>query len=89
MSAEAPTEHHLGLRFRRSQARTLAAIAARLEQVPNAHDQITLFNQAAESAKTGEPLVVVCSDPVEAVVMADAFTMWGAARPTVESLSPS
>jgi hypothetical protein len=80
-------ELKLGLRFRRSQHRVLAAIAQRLEQVPNAHDQITLFKLAAEAAKTGEPMIFICSNALEAELAAAAFPQWGAARPTIETLS--
>lgn len=76
----------LGLRFTRGQARVLASIAERLHHIPGAHDQVVLFRQAADSARTGEPLLVECEEPSEAVAIADGFTIWGAARPTVEDL---
>lgn len=77
----------LGLRFRRGQARVLGEIANRCEQIPDAHDQVTLFRSAAESARTGEPLIVECVEETEAIAMADGFTLWGASRPAVEDLA--
>lgn len=79
--------HRIGLRFRRSQARTLRNIADRVRasELPNHH--AALFDKAADAARTGEPLIVVCVDPLEAVALADGFTQYGVVRPVVDELS--
>lgn len=81
------TTHRVGLRFPRSQARTLRYLAQRAHARELGPEVTSLFDQAAGAAATGEPLIVVCSDPAEAIAMADGFTMYGVTRPAVEQLS--
>lgn len=78
--------YKIGLRFRRSAARTLRHYAHRVELGEIPGDKAT-FEQAALAAEKGEPLVVVCTDPAEAQVMAQLYATLGIARPTIEALS--
>lgn len=80
------TEHRIGLRFRKSQKSILRNIADRMKSENIDTEHVTLFEQAAEAARTGEPLEVICGDPIEAVLMARAFPDWGVVEPTVETL---
>lgn len=82
-------EHTLtvGLRFERSDAITLRALAERGKSEGLHVDKISLFEKAAEDAAAGEPLLVACSSIEEALILADGFTLYGITRPTVEQLS--
>ncbi len=51
-------------------------------------EHVTLFRRAADSARSGEPLLVDCTSPEEAIAMADGFTQYGVRRPAVEALKP-
>ena len=75
----------LGLRFRRSQARLLRDLAerAKVNELPGA---VSLFAQAADAARKGEPLIVGGSSVDEIRALADGFTIYGVAAPTVELL---
>lgn len=77
----------IGLRFPRSQARTLRNLAERIHARDLGDEHASLFEAAAEAARTGEPLIVQCSMPIEAVMIADGFTQFGVARPAIEELS--
>lgn len=76
----------LGLRFDRSESRKLRVLAARVRngELPGA---VNTFEQAATAAESGEPLVVWCAEPVEAVQMAVGYIVHGIKRPTIEDLS--
>ncbi len=78
---------NVGLRFRKSQARTLRNLALRLNAQDQDREAIALFDKAAAAAASGEPLIVVCGHPGEAMLMAEAFTRYGVRRPAVEALS--
>lgn len=76
----------VGLRFRRGDARVLDAFA---QQVRNNElmGDVATYEQAASAARTGEPLVVLCDDPKEALQMAALYaTACGIKRPAVEAL---
>jgi hypothetical protein len=77
----------MGLRFRRSEARFLRAIATRLytEDVPSS--KVRLFERAAECAVRGEPLEVLVEQPDDAKHMADTFIAYGVKPPAVEDLT--
>lgn len=77
----------LGLRFRKSQAPILRNLVARMKSEGINRDHISLFESAHAAARTGEPLLVVCHDPMEAELMAAAFPQWGVVAPTVEQLA--
>lgn len=83
----ATAEHRIGLRFRRSQARTLRALAERAERRELGAESVSLFRDAADAAATGEPLIVLCEQPLEAVLIAEGFTRYGVVKPAVEELS--
>jgi hypothetical protein len=79
----------LGLRFSRSQARILDNIAEDLRSRRPDGIDISLFDKAAESARDGEPLVVLCDHREEIEKMARGFELWGIKRPVIEELSPA
>jgi hypothetical protein len=79
----------VGLRFHPTDARRLREIAQRIRAGELGKQHVGLFDKAADAAQTGEPLIVQCTDPVEAIVMADAFPSWGVGRPVVEELNSS
>ena len=80
------TEHRIGLRFNRNQARALHDLADRLIQheLPG---EASVFVKAALAAESGEPLIVVCTDPMEAVAMAKGYALYGIVEPVIEALS--
>ena len=77
----------VGLRFKRSQARLLRHLAARVRnsELPNSHAAI--FDAAAQAASTGEPLIVICRNQMEAQMMAAGYTQYGVTAPTIEQVS--
>lgn len=78
----------IGLRFDRSQAAPLRAIAARVRASEFAGQlDVSTFDGAADAAETGEPLIVVCDNVTEALLLADGYVAWGIRRPAVEALS--
>ncbi len=81
-------QHHIGLRFQRRDAPLLRAIAARLESGELRGPALTTFDLAADAAETGEPLIVVCKTPLEAVMMAAGYSQFGVTPPTLEQVSP-
>jgi hypothetical protein len=76
----------LGLRFSRSQIRTLRNIRdwAKANDVPG---DLSLYDKAIESVEDNEPLVVICDDRAEVEQMAAAFVNLGVKRPAIEELS--
>jgi hypothetical protein len=76
----------VGLRFRKSDARLLRHLA---DRVRNGEIQGTLstFENAAEAARSGEPLIVVCDVLEEAHQMAALYRGCGTSMPAVEALS--
>jgi hypothetical protein len=83
----ATTEHRIGLRFPRSQARTLRHLADRAKHMELGPDAVELFTQAAKAARNSEPLIIVCTNPLEAVLTADGFTKYGVTRPAIDELN--
>lgn len=85
--AQATAGHlKVGLRFKRSQARILRNLAARVRNGEIANGHAAVFEQAAQAASTGEPLIVVCKDPMEAQMMAAGYAQYGVVAPTIEEL---
>jgi len=76
----------MGLRFRKSQARLLRYLADRAKARELAFGAVSLFEKAAEAASAGEPLIVICDRPEEAIAMAAGFGQYGVVPPTVERL---
>lgn len=85
--SEQPNHHKFGLRFSKSQARVLDALADRVRQADLAGSDVSTFEQAAMAARLGEPLIVICDEPVEAEQLAGMYAMAGVKRPTVEHLN--
>jgi hypothetical protein len=76
----------MGLRFQKSQARILRNLAERAKARELA-GAVSLFEKAAEAAAAGEPLLVACTAPEEAVAMAAGFSQYGVVPPTIEHRS--
>lgn len=77
----------VGLRFRRGDARVLRNIADRVRAGELGEQHVAVFSGAADAAATGEPLIVVCENHLEAVMMADGYARYGVRRPAVEELT--
>lgn len=77
----------VGLRFPKSQARVLRNIATDLRSLQPEGVDISLFDKAAESAAAGEPLIVRCTEPQEAELIAHGFVMWGVQRPAIDAMN--
>jgi hypothetical protein len=77
----------VGLRFNRRDARKLRTLGnqVRSGELDNRH--AVLFDNAANAAKTGEPLIVECRDKAEALLMADGFPLYGVMRPVIDELA--
>jgi hypothetical protein len=77
----------LGLRFEPRDRRLLRYLAGRVRQGDLAGQAANVFEQAALAAETGEPLELWCTEPIEAVHMALAYSQYGVTAPTIEELS--
>jgi hypothetical protein len=87
------TADHIDVAFRfdRAAGRKLKRIAQHLrtlssEQLAGQNIDISFFDKAAESAEQGEPLIVRCSDPIEATLMRQALTNLGITDSGLDSL---
>ncbi len=78
---------NVGLRFQRRDARALRALAGRVRQGELGERHVQVFASAAAAAETGEPLIVVCDDPSEALLMAQGYAQYGVDPPVVEELA--
>lgn len=76
----------VGLRFARRDAPVLRALAARVRGGELQGDLKT-YKDAAAAAETGEPLIVYCNQPEEALILADLYSRVGVTRPAVEELT--
>jgi hypothetical protein len=77
----------VGLRFSRVDALLLDTLAARVRNSELSGHHLATFTSAADAARTGEPLIIQCKDPIEAHVMADGYARLGCRRPFVEELT--
>lgn len=77
----------VGLRFARRDARLLRTLAERARSHELGEQAVATFSSAATAALTGEPLIVYCTTPLEAVVMADGYVRYGVQRPAIEELT--
>lgn len=77
----------VGLRFRRGDARVLRAIAERVRLKELDEQHVATFELAAIAAETGEPLIVCCEDPTEAILMAHGYARYGVRLPAIEELT--
>lgn len=85
MSESVDTTYRMGLRFTRSDAGRLRRTA----ELVRAFDSqaVGLLDKAHEAAISDGVLEVYCSDPSEAIDVADDFPKrWGLPRPAVEVL---
>lgn len=81
-------EKRIGLRFARSDAKKLQRIADELGHTDELRDHASLFHSAAQAAAGPDGLmIVVCNDPMEAVLMAGAFPRFGVNQPAIEELN--
>lgn len=78
--------HHIGLRFARRDAPLLRALANRIAVGELRGPAHSTFDLAADAAETGEPLIVMCERPVEAMLMAAGYSQFGVQAPTIENL---
>lgn len=76
----------IGLRFDPRDARLLQALVDQWKSEGINSEQIALFTRAADDARRGEPLRVLCEHPDEAHLMADGFVLYGLTRPAIEAL---
>ena len=86
IGAPKPEVHHIGLRWRKSQLRVLRNIRERAldAKVPS----VQLYDNAIAAVERGEPLVVICERPEEALAIAHGFVNLGAAMPELEDIDP-
>mgnify|MGYP001124674553 CR=1 FL=1 len=79
----------VGFRFERRDAARLQAIADRIERGELAGKGLSraVFALAADAARTGEPLVVNCTDLLDAQLIASGYSMWGVTPPTIHEIS--
>lgn len=77
----------MGLRFRKSQARTLRHLVEQLEQADLPAVDISLYEKAAQAARDGEPLLVHCESRDEVEAMAAGFARLGVVRPEIDELA--
>lgn len=87
-----PTKaQHIALRFNPRDAKALRNLAdrARTSDIRDISDgnATTIFELAAGAADTGEPLIIACTNPTEAVLLAQAFPRYGIAAPVIEQIS--
>lgn len=81
-----PDPIRVGLRFDRRDAPALRVLAQRVRN-GDIQGDVATFEAAADAADTGEPLIVVCEQPAEALVMAELYVRLGLTRPAVEELT--
>lgn len=88
MRTEAPTKNfkQCGLRFERSEAANLRALADRVK-ADDLRSDVSVFESAAESAERSEPLVVHFSQIEEVVEMVAHYVRLGIKQPVIEELS--
>ena len=71
------------LRFRKADARVLRNHAVWCAANGIDEADVGLYDQAADAAANGEPLMVLCNHKQEVELMADLFTRLGIKRPIV------
>lgn len=77
----------IGLRFRPRDALLLHQLAERVRHGELGPQHVATFENAADAARTGEPLIVLCEHAEEAHLMADGYARLGVARPAIEELT--
>jgi hypothetical protein len=81
------TEHRIGLRFNRTQARALHDLAERARHHDLTGSEVSVFHKAALAAESGEPLIIVCVKPIEAILIAKGYANYGITEPVIEQLA--
>lgn len=76
----------IGLRFDRRDARALAVLADRAKRHELGAEAHATFSMAADAARTGEPLIVICSNLIEAALMVAGYVRYGIREPVLEQL---
>lgn len=82
----APPTVRVGMRFAARDADLLATLAARVKSGEAAGDAQT-FESAELAARTGEPMIVYCTHPSEAMAMAAMYVRLGCRMPTLDDLT--
>lgn len=77
----------LGLRFERRDEKLLRFLADRVRNGELGEQAANVFEQAAMAAESGEPLILYCTSPLEAVQMAVEYVRHGVTRPVIEDLN--
>lgn len=81
------SELTVGLRFKRDQARALATLANKLES-DGQTEHVSLFRQASDHARRGEPLIVVGENLMEIELMVAAFGQFpGVIEPIIQDVA--
>jgi hypothetical protein len=82
------SEQKYAMRFKRSHVRPLRAVIAKLTNA-GATEHLSLFEQALDHARRGEPLIVVAESLEEIELMVQAFIVYGVRPPpSVDVLNP-
>lgn len=76
----------IGLRFDRRDVRLLRELTRRAEQRELGQEQVQTFSSAADAARTGEPLIVICNSRLEVELMAAGYVRFGCRRPVLDAL---
>lgn len=77
---------HIGLRFDRRDSDRLFKLAD-LVRSKQLQGDVSTYEEAAIAATTGEPLLVICTDPGQAHAMAAGYIALGCRPPAVEELT--
>ncbi len=77
----------IGLRFQRRDEPLLRALAARVRQGDLGAQHVATFTNAADAAATGEPLIVICEQRDEALLLAAGYARLGVPMPAIEELT--
>lgn len=82
--APTPATLTVAMRFDRRDAPKLRAAADRAK-IKDLRADVSTFDQAADAAEAGVPLMVICDSLDEARLMAKGYTLYGCQEPTLEA----
>lgn len=85
-AAPTTTPKKCGLRFAKSEAPKLQALADRIKIADLTADH-SAFTEAAHAAELGEPMIVHFDEIEEVVAMVSAYVLHGIKQPDIEELS--
>jgi hypothetical protein len=77
----------VGLRFLRRDAPRLRQLADRMRLQDLRGFDLGAFDQAADAAEQGVPLMVIASSKAEIEQIADAYPMYGVTRPAIDEFN--